>query len=533
MALPPQPTTGSGGRAAPSPEVTEGNLVLSLRGITKRFAGVTALDDVDFELRRGEVHVLVGENGAGKSTLAHIIAGSLSPDGGTIMVDGEFVRHQSRHHAQKQGIQAVFQEFSLVPTLTVRENLFLGREPTTLGFVRKRQLRGAAGGALANLGFRIDPSRLVSSIRRSEQQMVEIAKATMEVPRVLLLDEPTSALSDSEAQRLFEVVSELRSNGVGIVYITHRMREIRELGDRATVLRDGRLIGTVNVDEVSDDRLVEMMVGRAVDDLFPTIPERSGDFALQVSGLTTTSGSINDVSLTVRRGEIVGVAGLAGSGKGEIARALMGLAPLRSGEIRVGDESVPHPTPRRMLRRGVCYLPGDRRVEGLIMPRRVSENLSLASLSTEQYATRGGLLRLRQERQAVRTMADRMRIRRSALGAPVSVLSGGNQQKVLFGRAILRDLDVFVLEDPTNGIDVGARAEIYRQLRDLCEAGCAVLLISSDLPEILHLAHRAYVVSVGRVVAELARRELNETAVVSRFFGLDVIPNPDGGSKRV
>ncbi|MCZ7528649.1 MAG: sugar ABC transporter ATP-binding protein [Acidimicrobiia bacterium] len=494
--------------------------MLELCNISKRFSSVLALDDVSATFARGEVHALVGENGAGKSTLAHIAAGSLHPDAGRILLDGTELRHLTRHGARNRGVTAVFQEFSLVPTLSVRENLYLGREPARAGFVARRPIARGADEILERLGFSIDPAAPVGSLGRAEQQMVEIAKALLEGPSVLILDEPTSALTERDAEHLYRIVGELRSEGVAIVYITHRMEEIRRLADTATILRDGHVIDRVRVADVTDDRIVELMVGRAVSDLFPEVRHRHGDVALRLENVSTANGRVRDVSIEVRAGEIVGLAGLAGSGKRHIARACMGLERVVSGTIEVRGERVARPTPRSMIRRGVCYLPGDRRAEGLVMPRSVRENASLAALDLPSLC-RIGLLRLRAELRSVRGVVDKLRIRTPSMNEPVGTLSGGNQQKVVFARALLRDMHVFLVEEPTSGIDVGSRAEIYRFIRDLCEGGAAVLLVSSDLPEILHLASRAYVVHRGQLRAELEGDELTEVAVVGNFFEVE------------
>jgi len=494
--------------------------VLELCNITKRFSGVVALDDVSVKFESGEVNALVGENGAGKSTLAHIAVGSLHQDSGRVVLDGTELRRLTRHGARKRGITAVFQEFSLVQALSVRDNLYLGREPGRAGVVSRRPIARGAEEIFDRLGFSIDPAVQVGTLGRAEQQMIEIAKALLEQPSVLILDEPTAALTETDAERLFHVVEELRAEGVAIVYITHRMEEIRRLADTATILRDGRVVDRLKVGSVSDDRIVELMVGRAVSDLFPRVRHRSGEVALRLSGVSTAGGQVRDVDIEVRAGEIVGLAGLAGSGKRFIARACMGLERVVSGTIEVRGERVAHPTPRSMIRRGVCYLPGDRINEGLVMPRSVRENASLGALDLPDLC-RMGVLRSRSELRGVRDVVKKLRISAPSVHRPVGVLSGGNQQKVVFARALLRNMQVFLIEEPTSGIDVGSRAEVYRLIRDLCEAGAAIVLISSDLAEILHLARRAYVVHRGTVRSELAGSKLTEVSVVANFFEVE------------
>jgi ribose transport system ATP-binding protein len=492
-------------------------LMLELRGVTKRFPGVTALDAVDLKVEGGRTHVLLGENGAGKSTMAQVIAGVLQPDSGDMVFKGRTITHLSRHHARTMGISAVFQELSVVPGLTVWENLFLGRELGRLGFIDKRRMRVAARAVLERLQFPVEPRSLVRELPRAQQQMVEIAKALLTEPEVLILDEPTSALAEADAERLFEIVAELRTEGVAVIYITHRMGEIRRLADAVTVLRDGRVIGTVDPRERSDDQFVEMMAGREVADLYPEISFDLGDPLLRLDGIATANGRLREVSIEAKSGEIVGIAGLVGSGKEEIGRAAVGLSRTTAGRVEVRGMHVERPTPRTMLARGVCYLPGDRRTEGLVHQRSVMENLSLACLSLRPYR-RAGFLRRRYERETTSRVAAQLRVRTPSLSRMVSVLSGGNQQKVMFGRALLRDVHVFIFEEPTTGIDMPSRVEIYNLLRDLASAGAAVVLISSDLPEVINLSHRVFVIRMGRVVAELVGGDVTEVAVLSNAF---------------
>jgi ribose transport system ATP-binding protein len=491
--------------------------VLRLSGITKRFPGVLALDGVDFDLRAGEAHVLFGENGAGKSTLINVVAGSFPPDEGTMALRGEPVRLHSPHHARELGINAVFQEFSLVPTLSVQDNLVLGRERTRGGVLDKRATAAEAAAALAMLGFPLDPRAAVGRLSRAEQQMVEIAKAVQGTPSILILDEPTASLTESEAERLFALIGRLKARGIGIVYITHRMPEIERVADRITVLRDGRHIATLDARQASETRLVELMTGRAVEALYPAIRQEPGRVLLRTTGLTLANGRIRDVSVEARAGEIVGIAGLVGSGKSEVGRAVFGLDAIAAGTVEVAGQVVAKPTPRGMLARGVVYVPPDRRDEGLVMTRPVRENVSLASLELPLFG-RAGVLNRSRERRTVTEVARRLNLRPLDVERTVATFSGGNQQKVVLGRGLTRDIRVFVFAEPTTGVDVGAKVEIYGFMKELCERGAAVLLISSDLPEILHLAGRAYVMHRGRVRAELAGPDLTEERVLAHFF---------------
>lgn len=491
--------------------------LLRLHSISKQFPGVRALTDVDFDLRAGEVHVLFGENGAGKSTLINIIAGSFPPDTGSVELKGQSIRLNSPHHARQLGINAVFQEFSLVPTLSVRDNLFLGREFKRGGILDKRAIARGAVATLNLLQFNLDPRATVGNLTRAEQQMVEIAKAIQGQPSILILDEPTASLTENEANHLFQVVARLKAQGIGIIYITHRMQEIRRIADRVTVLRDGQHVATVEAGSVSENRLVELMTGRTIEALYPTVNANPGAAVVETKGLSLPNGRVHDVSIAVRAGEIVGLAGLVGSGKSEIGRAIYGLEPLSGGSITINGQTAPSPSPRSALARGVIYIPPDRREEGLVATRSVRENMALAALSLPAFS-RAGIVRRLQERTLVRQVAQRLNLRPMNIERQVSTFSGGNQQKVVLGRGLTRDVRLFIFDEPTTGVDVGAKVEIYGFMKELCERGAAILLISSDLPELLHLSHRAYVMHRGEVRAELAGPELTEERVLANFF---------------
>lgn len=500
--------------------------ILQLSAISKHFPGVKALSDVDFDLLPGEVHVLFGENGAGKSTLINVIAGSFVPDAGTVAFQGEPLRLNSPHHARELGINAVFQEFSLVPTLSVQDNLYLGRELKRGKLLDKGAMARGASATLNSLGFDVDPRAQVGRLSRAEQQMVEIAKAIQSSPLVLILDEPTASLTENEANRLFAVVKSLKSSGIGIIYITHRMQEIRRIADRITVLRDGRHVATVAAGGISEQRLVELMTGRTIEALYPTVASNPQHIMVDLNGLTLPSGRVHDISMTIRAGEIVGLAGLVGSGKSEVGRAIFGAEPISSGRITINGQVVTNPSPGEMLSRGVVYIPPDRRAEGLVSTRSVRENLSLASLDQPSFS-RLGLLHQKQERNIVRAVAQRLNLRPLNIERQVAYFSGGNQQKVVLGRGLTRDVQVFIFDEPTTGVDVGAKAEIYGFMKELCEAGAAVLLISSDLPELLHLSHRAYVMHRGEIRAELDGAALTEEAVLANFFDREESQAPD------
>ncbi len=491
--------------------------LLRLMGVSKHFPGVIALDHVDFDLTAGEVHVLFGENGAGKSTLISLVAGAHRPTAGRIYFRGAPVEIPSVHEARALGVSAVFQEFSLVPQLTIEENLFLGAETVSGRFLDKRRMHEKAKEILDRLGFPLDPRERVDYLSRAEQQMVEIAKAFRAELSVLILDEPTASLTERETERLFALIEQAKRQGVGIIYITHRMNEIKRIGDRITVLRDGRYIATLDTADASETRLVELMTGRVITQIFPKIVFRPGEVMLDVRNLTTSKGSVRGVSLNVRAGEVVGLAGLVGSGKSEAARACFGIEPIAEGAVRFAGAEVTGHGPRDMLDRGFFYLPPDRRAEGLVMMRGARENIFLPALDRPEVSG-PLLLRRRSERSRALELARRLNLQPHDIERSVDHFSGGNQQKVLLAKALSREVKLFVFDEPTVGVDVGTRVAIYEFIRDLCQTGAAILLISSELPEILHLTHRVYVMYRGVLRAELAGDDITEDRVLGNFF---------------
>ena len=493
------------------------DLLLELTNIYKRFPGVIALDGVDFDLRRGEVHVLFGENGAGKSTLINIIAGTYPPDTGTFKYQGKEITYLTPHGARVIGISPVFQEFSLVPELTVEENLFLGREITAGGFLNRTAMRSRARAIVRELNFDLRPNYKVSQLSRAHQQMVEIAKAFLTEVRLLILDEPTASLTNAEAAKLFDLIAKLKASGVGIIYVSHRMREIKQIADRITVLRDGRKIKTVAASDVSETELVELMTGRKIGVLFPTIAHLPGQKLLEVEHVTLTDRSVNDVSFYARAGEITGIAGLVGCGKSEIVRAIVGLEPMETGTIRVRGKEIASPAPSMMLKNGVCYFPSDRVAEGLALARPVRENVSMAALDLPVFS-RHRILQRRGERRTVQGIVDKLLLRPPQIERAVASFSGGNRQKILLARGLTRDISVYLFDEPTVGVDVGAKVEIYELMKSLLATGVAIVLVSSDLPEVLHLSHRLYVMHRSRMAAELLGADITEPAVLSHFF---------------
>jgi ribose transport system ATP-binding protein len=498
-----------------------GGLLLETEGLSKHYPGVDALVDVDFDLRPGEVHALFGENGAGKSTLISILAGANQPSRGRVLFQGRPAAFADVGAARARGIAAVFQEFSLVPQLSIAENLFLGDEPTGGGLLggfldRKGELK-LARALLARLGFDLDADVPVQYLSRAEQQMVEIAKAFRGDLSVLILDEPTASLTERETESLFALIAQAKARGVGIIYITHRVVELRRIADRVTVLRDGRKVGELAAAAADEASLIQMMSGRPISQVFPKIAYAPGETLLQVERLTTADGAVRDVSIEVKAGEIVGIAGLVGCGKSEVARACYGLLPVAKGKVIFRGREVTGSPPRRMIDRGFGYLPPDRHGEGLVPMRSVKENVSLPALHRREFSGRIFLKR-RRESSIVSDLARQLQLHPFDIQREVGAFSGGNQQKALIAKMLTRDVKLFVFDEPTVGVDVSTRVAIYRLIADLCEAGAGVLVVSSDLPEILHLCNRAYVMFRGHVQVELQGSQITEDRVLSHFF---------------
>jgi ribose transport system ATP-binding protein len=477
---------------------------------------VKALDGVSFDLCRGEIHALLGENGAGKSTLIKSISGSVRPDEGQIFIAGKEVGVLTPTSATAHGVGTVFQEMSLVKHLSITENIFLGRELRRGGLLDKRAMLAGAKEALARIGVALDPRTTVAGLSRAQMQLVEIARVLHWDSAILILDEPTASLSLGESRKLFELLDALRDRGIGIIYISHRLAEIRQLADRVTVLRDGAKIGTIPMEGVTDDKLVEMMSGRTLEKLYPRIEARPGKVRLEVSGLKNSL--LQDVSFEVRAGEIVGLAGLVGSGKSEIGRACFGLEPLTGGTVEIDGKRVSKPSPKTAMRHGMIYYPADRHVEGLVTTATLRENITLPSIALGS-TTRGGIVSRSGGTALTSRVVEALSIKPADPGRSIMGFSGGNQQKALLARSFARNFPVHVFDEPTVGIDIGAKADVYNHMNRLCEEGAAVVLISSDTEEILGMSHRIYAVREGRVVADLRGDEVTEENVVRAFFG--------------
>ncbi len=495
--------------------MTSDNLILRAENISKRFPGVLALDQVTFYLRAGEVHVLFGENGAGKSTLNKILAGSYLPDEGDIYLGEEKVVFETPHDARLKGISAVYQEFSLVPQLTVLENLFLGQEVVKGGFLDKKAMLTTGKESLSRLGFDIDPLAQVGTLRRAEAQMVEIAKAIQQKMSILILDEPTASLTNKEVDHLFDLIRKLKSEGVGIIYISHRIDELKKIGDRITVLRDGRRVATLDMAEADERKLISLMTGQEYEFIYPEITNTLGEVVLSVEDLSTTSG-LHNVSFEVREGEILGIAGLVGAGKSRVGRALYGLEEITGGAVKLNGQILKKISPAESLNRGILYLPPDRQKEGLVLCRSVKENQTLCSIPLFE---RGGFIELKREERLVRRLIDKMKIRPSEPDRTIIYLSGGNQQKVMIARGLTRDIRTFVFDEATCGIDVGAKTEVYQFLKELSEKGSVVIFISSEIEELIHLCHRVMVMYDNTISKIIPHSEVTEENILSACFG--------------
>ena len=492
--------------------------LLRATDVTKSYAGVHALRGASLELRAGEVHALVGENGAGKSTLIKILTGAVQPDGGTIEVAGRRVSENSPRAAKAAGLAAIYQQPALFPELTVAENLALGLEAG--GLFRRvdwKARRRRAQELLDRVGARIDPDAEALSLSMPQQQLVEIARALGADARILILDEPTASLGDDDARHLLDVIRELRGRGGGMIYISHRLEELPEIADRVTVLRDGRTIETRDMADVTRDDLIRLMVGRELSAVFPKKDVPIGEPVLEVRALGCAAAGVRDVTLTVRAGEIVGLAGLVGAGRTELARTLFGLTPADAGEISVRGRRVHVGSPREAVALGIAYVPEDRRRHGVVLDMPVCQNVTLASL--ESFGGSLGALDERRERAVASDYRTRLGVKTPSIHTRVAALSGGNQQKVALARWLVTEPSLLILDEPTQGIDVGAKAEIHSLMVSLAERGVAILMISSELPEILGMSDRVAVMRGGTVVETLDRADATQERVLGAALG--------------
>ena len=476
----------------------ESDSVLQMRGIDKTFPGVKALTGASFDLRSGEIHALVGENGAGKSTLIKILNGVHAADAGEITLFGLTADIKSPLEALQRGIATIYQEFTLVRTLSVRANLFLGHEKLRRGLIDNRLERETAAGVLARLGSEIDPDSLVSELNVAQQQLVEIARALAAEARILVMDEPTAALTPREVERLFEVLRDLTARGIAVIFVSHRLDEVFEIADRITVMRDGQTVVTKNKASMDRRALIEYMVGRSIEDEYPKIPAERGNVVLEVRGLS--GGPVHNVSFSVRRGEVLGIAGLMGAGRTDLVRLIFGADRKDSGEILIDGRTVSIKSPRDAIRSGISLLTEDRKAEGLVLKASARDNFALPNLN---LWSRVGFINRRKESTRFTSRAQELQIRMAGPEQLAAFLSGGNQQKLLVARWLETNSKVIIFDEPTRGIDVGAKYEMYRLISRLAADGKAIVIISSELPEVLGISDRIMVMRQGQVAGEI------------------------------
>lgn len=487
--------------------------LIEAKGIEKYFPGVHALKSARFDLRKGEVHALMGENGAGKSTLMKVLTGVYRPDAGEVLVDGEPVSFHDPRDAQHKGIGIIHQELFLMNHLTAAQNIFIGREPRKLRmFVDEGAMRANTAALFARMKVDIDPDVEVGKLTVARQQLVEIAKALSFNSNVLIMDEPTSALNDKEVEHLFAVIEDLRAHGVGIVYITHKMDEVKRIADRVTIMRDGQYIDTLPAATTEMSKIISLMVGRELADASRAEGGRGGEEVLRVKGLNRGK-AIRDVSFSVRKGEILGFAGLMGAGRTEVARAIFGADPIDSGEITIHGVTQPIKTPKDAVRLGMAYLSEDRKHFGLVTGMSVRDNITMASWA--RFTTGGPFMNDARLRDAANDYVAKLKVKTPSVDQETRLLSGGNQQKVVIAKWLLRDCDILIFDEPTRGIDIGAKAEIYKLLENLAAQGKAIILISSELPEVLRLSHRVLVMCEGRITGELDGKDATQENIMT------------------
>ena len=491
----------------------EAEKLLEFRHIGKVFPGVVALDDINIDLVPGEVHILVGENGAGKSTLMKVLSGAYDATSGELYVGGKKIERNSPQISAELGIAMIYQELNLVPELSIASNIFLGHELKRGPFVDHAAQEKRARELLTEIGVEVDPGTLVKHLGVGTQQMVEIAKALSRNAKIIVFDEPTSSLTDSEIRELFSIIRLLKQRNVGMFYISHRLEELFEIGDRVSVLRDGHHILTDTIDHLTMDDVIENIAGRKIENLFPHVRKPAGEPMLEIRNLT--GEKFRNVSLTVRAGEIVGVSGLIGAGRTETARAAFGIDPYSSGEVLVRGKKLPKNNPAAANRAGMCLLPEDRKVEGLALELSIRENIVIASLGEMNP---GGVIRSDKERSAVRESIDTLGIATSTMEKLVRFLSGGTQQKVVIAKWLLSKSSVFIFDEPTRGIDVGAKSSIYQLMDELVGRGAAILMISSDLTEIMGMSDRIAVMSGGELVGELDHDTATQNEILKLAF---------------
>lgn len=494
--------------------------LIEMKGITKTFPGVKALDNVELDLKPGEVHILLGENGAGKSTLMKIIAGAYVPDSGELRICGQLVETFSPRFAQKLGVGIIYQEFNLVPYLNVAQNIYLDHMPKKWGglAIDHKKMHKDAESILKSLNMHVDTYAESHEISAAQQQMVEGAKALTHDSQILIMDEPTASLSDREIEQLFKTIKELTSKGIGIIYISHRLQELSLIGDRVTVLRDGKYIGTYNIKDVTTDQLVTKMVGRELSTLYDRDFIEKGELALKVENLSSEKSGLKNINVDVYRGEIVGIAGLVGSGRTELARAIFHVDTYDTGKITLLGEELFSGSPQTVISKGLSLIPEDRKRQGLSLILSVAENVVMSSL--KRIHPRGYISNKR-ESSVVNTYVEDLRIATPNIKQLAKNLSGGNQQKVVLAKWLCTEAEIFIFDEPTRGIDVGAKGEIHSFMNKLVKAGKAVMMISSELPEVIGMSDRVYVMREGRIVAEYDKDNVTQEKVIADAMGAE------------
>jgi ribose transport system ATP-binding protein len=489
--------------------------ILKLNHIFKTFPGVVALDDVHFDLRKGEVHVLLGENGAGKSTLVKILSGAYQKSSGTILLNQQEIHIKNPKHSQELGISTIYQELNLVPHLSVGENIFLGREPVkSLGIVDFMNLFAKAQNILNDLGVEIDARSLVKDLGIAKQQMVEVAKALSLDATIVIMDEPTSSLTEQEIEELFKIIKSLKANGISIIYISHRLEEIFEIGDRITVLRDGKWIGTKHIAEVTQPDLIRMMVNRELKDKFPKQKAKQGNEVLRIENFR--NNHLKEISFSLCAGEVLGIAGLLGAGRTELARAIFGVDKIDSGKMYIKGLNYKIKSPRSSINLGIGYLTEDRKSQGLILNLSVKENVCLPNLDR---FSKFGVMNAKKECATVERYVNELHIKTPGLNQKIMYLSGGNQQKVVMSKWLCSNVDILIFDEPTRGIDVGSKVEIYQLMNRLTAEGVGILMISSELPEILGMSDRILVMHEGRIAGEFLAEEATQEMILKCALG--------------
>ncbi|WP_435082964.1 sugar ABC transporter ATP-binding protein [Ohessyouella blattaphilus] len=503
--------------------------IVQMKNISKEFPGVKALDDVQLNLKRGEVLAFLGENGAGKSTLMKILSGIYQRDAGTIQVDGDIIDNMNPVKARELGIAIIHQELNMCSHLTVQENIFLGREKTKSGILSEQEMNKEAKRVLDRLKIDIDPNTLVGDLAVSKQQMVEIAKALSTNARILIMDEPTSALTSAEIDELFRIINQLKSEGCGIIYISHRLEELKHITDRVIVLRDGKYIATKEFAEIDMDEIVSLMVGREIKNKFPRVECEKGEKILEIRNLNAGK-MVRDINLELYKGEIVGIAGLMGAGRTETTRAIFGVDPKESGEIIIDGQSVTINKPEDAIRAGIVLAPEDRKKDGLCTKLSVADNIALPNLDI--LCNRAGVVSSkRQDEMVEKTVAD-LKIKLANENVDAGSLSGGNQQKIVVGKWLARDSKVVIFDEPTRGIDVAAKVEIYNLMNELKKAGIGVMFVSSEMPEVMGISDRIIVMCDGRITGELATAEATQEQILIHATKFEDKSSNDKGDQK-